>query len=71
MARVSIETDRSTFLSALPKGQSVGNMRLRTELGWRDERYWRVHSSLVDAGQIVKGRGRGGSVLRVAKSRKN
>ena len=43
-------------------GGSAGNGRLQTELGWRDDTYWRVQSALVDEGHIVKGRGRGGSV---------
>ena len=69
MARPTLEADRQTFLSALPRKDTIGNISLRTELGWRDERYWRVHHSLVEDGRIVRGRGRGGSVGRKARGR--
>lgn len=69
VGRTSFETDCSTFLSALPRDQTVGNLSLRAELGWRDERYWRVHAVLGAKGKIAKGRGRGGSVTRIGTSR--
>ena len=63
MARVSIDDDAKVFVSTLRKIKArVGNGFLREQLGWRDERYWRVHGLLRDKGKIVPGRGRGGSV---------
>ena len=63
MARASIDDDAKVFLSTLRKlKSSVGNGFLRTQLGWRDERYWKAHSFLLAKGRIVRGRGRGGSV---------
>jgi type I restriction enzyme M protein len=63
MARPTINEDRKTFLSQLRRLKtSVGNLALRTQLGWNEARYWKAHSSLVEDGRIVKGRGRGGSV---------
>ncbi len=68
MARPSIADDRKTFLSVIRKqAHSVGNGALRTELGWNEDRYWKVHHSLVEDGRIVRGRGRGGSVRRAVK----
>jgi hypothetical protein len=65
MARPSLAEDRKAFLSALPKrSESIGNGALRAQLGWREDRYWKVHHSLVDDNRIVRGRGRGGSVKR-------
>src|SRR4051794_4650414 len=59
MARPSIQQDMKTFTTALRKlGASAGNAALRTALGWTESRYWRVHSMLVEAGRVVKGRGR-------------
>ena len=63
MARATIEDDAKVFVSALRKLRvRVGNGFLKTQLGWRDERYWRVHGLLREKGRIVPGRGRGGSV---------
>ncbi len=63
MARPTLIDDRKMFLTRLRRiKSSVGNMALRTELGWNENRYWKVHSSLAEEGRILKGRGRGGSV---------
>jgi hypothetical protein len=63
MARPSLDEDRRTFLSELRRIKtSAGNLALRAKLGWNEARYWKVHTSLVEEGRIVKGRGRGGSV---------
>lgn len=51
------------FLSALVSlGGSAGNQRLRESLGWQESTYDRVKAALIEAGRIVPGRGRGGSV---------
>lgn len=39
-----------------------GNISLMRELGWVDHQYWSVRDKLVDAGELILGRGRGGSV---------
>jgi len=63
MARPTLNEDRKTFLSELRRLKtSAGNLALRAKLGWNETRYWKVHTSLVEEGRIVKGRGRGGSV---------
>jgi hypothetical protein len=68
MARPSFDEDRRTFLAALKRaGAMVGNKSFREQLGWKEDRYWKVHSLLLEAGLIVRGRGRGGSVGRPAR----
>lgn len=63
MAKSSINDDAKIFVSTLRKlRERVGNGFLRAHLGWREERYWRVHGVLLERGKIVRGRGRGGSV---------
>ncbi len=55
--------DAKVFMATLRKlRERVGNGFLRQSLGWREERYWRVHEVLLEKGKIVRGRGRGGSV---------
>ncbi|HME26680.1 MAG TPA: class I SAM-dependent DNA methyltransferase [Acetobacteraceae bacterium] len=57
------ESLRERFLETLKaSGGSAGNTRLRGELGWQEDTYWAVHAALVEAGEVVAGRGRGGSV---------
>jgi hypothetical protein len=68
MARPTLAEDRKTFMSAIRKHpESVGNLALRSELGWSEDRYWKVHGALCDAGRIERGRGRGGSVRRAGR----
>lgn len=62
MARPDLKQDLKTFLSALRRAGSSGNGSLRNALGWSEARYWKTHSALLEAGKILKGRGRGGSV---------
>lgn len=63
MARTA---DAEIFLRSLPADDTaVGNYRLIEQLGWDEDRYWKVRDQLVDDGKIVRGRGRGGSVSRV------
>ena len=64
MARPSITDDCKAFLSRLRRIDSIGNSALRKELGWNEDRYWKVHAHLFENDKIVKGRGRGGSVSR-------
>lgn len=46
-------------------GASCGNVSLIRSLGWDDDLYWEVRDRLLDAGDLILGRGRGGSVRRV------
>jgi hypothetical protein len=51
------------FIVALEKmGRSSGNGRLRQELGWDEDFYWKVQGRLIGEGRLVAGRGKGGSV---------
>lgn len=60
---MSLETQAQRFIDTLNAlGGSAGNGRLSTALGWADDTYERVKGQLIEAGQIVPGRGRGGSV---------
>jgi hypothetical protein len=60
MARTS---DDEIFLRELPPdGTPIGNYRLIQQLGWNEDRYWRVRARLVDDGLVVLGKGRGGAV---------
>lgn len=43
-------------------GGSSGNQRLREALGWQESTYDGIKQQLLDAGRIIPGRGRGGSV---------
>lgn len=43
-------------------GGMAGNSSLIRELGWADDLYWSVRDSLVDSGDLIRGKGRGGSV---------
>jgi Type I restriction-modification system methyltransferase subunit len=52
-----------SFIRALASlGGSAGNTRLRTVLAWEEGVYGETKGQLIEAGLIVAGRGRGGSV---------
>lgn len=58
--------DVDIFLEVVREAEGrIGNKTLREQLGWADEKYWRVHQEAFDAGRIEKGRGNGGSVILV------
>lgn len=58
------QADKDRFLEALTQlGGSAGNVRLREVLQWDEEVYAGVKNALIEAGAILTGRGRGGSVL--------
>jgi DNA repair exonuclease SbcCD ATPase subunit len=60
---VVTEELRSELLSALANlGGSSGNVSLRDRLGWDEATYWAVKSDLLNAGKLLPGKGRGGSV---------
>jgi hypothetical protein len=64
------------LLNLVPEsGANVGNVTLRSELGsairglgdaMTEQDYWQLRDSLIDEGLIAQGRGKGGSVHRVA-----
>lgn len=57
------EEEKQEFLTKLANaGGSAGNQSLREALGWSESTYMAVKQALLDAGEIVSGRGRGGSV---------
>lgn len=60
--------DDDVVLGLVPAdGAAIGNLRLIKEVearGWNSDKFWRVRDRLLDAGRIIKGRGRGGSVRR-------
>ena len=67
---MSLETQANRFIEALKElGGSAGNGSLSSELGWAESTYQRVKTHLIDEGVIVPGRGRGGSVALVSKSK--
>ena len=52
-----------SFIRALAeRGGAAGNARLRESLGWEEAAYDEVKTQLIEAGLVVPGRGRGGSV---------
>ena len=61
-------SDAQTLLAHIPTdGSGIGNQSLRAALNWGEKRYDATRDALVEAGTLEIGRGRGGSVKRVAK----
>lgn len=57
--------DRTRLLALVPSdGSAIGNTALIRHLGWAENRYWSVRDSLLEAGTIVRAKGRGGAVRR-------
>lgn len=66
MGRPTLDQDTETFLTYLREvGGSSGNYNLKAKFGWSDDRYWRTHALVADEGLVVRGKGRGGSVVLV------
>jgi hypothetical protein len=60
-------TDEERFLSLLPEdGRAVGNGGVRQQLGWDEEKYFRVRDRLLEKELIYRGKGRGGSASLVS-----
>jgi len=60
-----LNDDQSKFWMKVPiDGQTISNRALQEALGWDSDRYYEVRDSLVDAGFIIRGRGRGGTIRR-------
>ena len=63
------DADRQSFLARLAEtGGQAGNTSLRELLGWEQDRYETVKNHLISTGEIITGRGRGGSVRLVNSS---
>lgn len=61
-----VDADEDRLLARLPEdGSPRGNNALITELGWDEDRYYRVRNSLEDRGRLRRWKGRGGTVRRV------
>lgn len=59
------EPDQRELLYHVPHdGSTIGNVRLRSHLGWTKTRYLEARDALIDDGHLLRGRGRGGSVRR-------
>lgn len=58
------QSDNLTLLKKVPDdGTSIGNKKLRSNLGWDYEKYFRVRNRLVEFGDLLVGSGQGGSVF--------
>ena len=56
--------DTTLFINTLMEcGGRASNAKLQSQLGWLDEKYWKMHRFLFDAGQIEKGKGYSGTVI--------
>ena len=59
----ALSVDEQAVLDHLPKdGTAVSNRTLQLNLDWDHDRYWATRDALVDAGLVIRGRGRGGTV---------
>ncbi|WNG35366.1 hypothetical protein F0U61_18085 [Archangium violaceum] len=66
MGRPDDDFQRKRFLEVLREnGGSSGNTYLMSLLGWSEAEYWRLREKLIEDGFILRGRGRGGSVILV------
>jgi len=54
--------DRLTDLSG-DEQKPIGNGKLRSELGWVEDKYWRVRQALMNQALIAPRKGQGGSVV--------
>lgn len=66
VSRTKVSVDAEALWDVLPEdGSTIGNLRARTELGWKSEkRYDAAKALLLATDEISVGRGRGGSVRR-------
>jgi hypothetical protein len=59
----ALSEDAQALLARLPTdGSTKGNIALQRELGWDADRYYVARDDVEDAGLLVRGRGRGGTV---------
>jgi hypothetical protein len=55
--------ERAILAAVPPDGSTIGNLALRANLKWlrQSQRYFTARNKLVEAGLLLRGRGRGGS----------
>jgi hypothetical protein len=57
--------DRARLLDLVPgDGTAVGNTYLIHRLKWAEKRYWYARDCLLESGELVRAKGRGGAVRR-------
>ncbi len=57
------DSDTEILLRNVPvDGSRISNVALRQVLEWNEDRYFRARDALLEAGKLVRGPGRGGSV---------
>jgi hypothetical protein len=57
--------DRTRLLNLVPgDGTAVGNTYLIHQLKWTEKRYWYARDWLLESGELVRAKGRGGAVRR-------
>lgn len=61
---IAILEDR--LLAEVPESGTIGNVSLRNKLRIDEDTYWFIRNRLIDRGILETGRGKGGSVRRVA-----
>jgi hypothetical protein len=59
-----VELRNRMYDAVSPDGKTIGNKALREKLGWPEEQYWSIRNKLIEEGQLVVARGKGGSVRR-------
>lgn len=64
--RIDDQADYQAFLGELDANEARSNHAVRAALKWDETRYWKVHGELRAQGLIRVGRGRGGTVARMA-----
>lgn len=58
-------TDKESLLDNVPKdGSAIGNVTLRKQLAWDEDKYWAIRDELIDEEKLTLGKGKGGSVRR-------
>lgn len=66
MANIS---DQEKFIQKLTSlDGAAGNKALREELGWPDDKYWKIREQLIEDDLVTIGSGKGGSVRLTSKS---
>ncbi|KAB8178334.1 hypothetical protein [Microbispora catharanthi] len=65
MTVMDLAPDQQAVLECVPQdGSAISNLAVRKRLGWDPDRYWGARDALVDAGVVIRGRGRGGTIRR-------
>lgn len=65
MIALELSADQQQLMGFLPDSRPVGNKKLRQQLKWDSQYYFRIRNELIELGLLLKGRGQGGGVSRV------